>query len=82
MSASTVSFEEGLHQVSSGEELTEESASAIARADGSSLKDLCDAAAHLRDVGKGNTVTFSPKVFIPLTRLCPSQLIHHCVKKW
>jgi FO synthase len=70
MSASIVSFEEVLHRVRSGEELTEESASAFASADGSSLKDLCDAAAHMRDAGKGNTVTFSPKVFIPLTRLC------------
>ena len=31
---------------------------------------LCSAAAELRDLGKGRTVTFSPKVFIPLTRLC------------
>ncbi len=34
------------------------------------LSDLCAAAAGLRDRGKGKTVTFSPKVFIPLTRLC------------
>lgn len=27
-------------------------------------------AARLRDLGKGRVVTFSPKVFIPLTRLC------------
>lgn len=38
--------------------------------DGSRLNDLCSAAAELRDQGKGTTVTFSPKVFIPLTRLC------------
>jgi FO synthase len=34
------------------------------------LGDLCAAAAALRDQGKGRVVTFSPKVFIPLTRLC------------
>ncbi|MEK7814513.1 MAG: 7,8-didemethyl-8-hydroxy-5-deazariboflavin synthase CofG, partial [Chloroflexota bacterium] len=34
------------------------------------LADLCAAAAQLRDQGKGTVVTFSPKVFIPLTRLC------------
>jgi FO synthase len=28
------------------------------------------AASRLRDQGKGRTVTYSPKVFIPLTRLC------------
>ena len=31
---------------------------------------LCRAASLIRDAGKGRTVTFSPKVFIPLTRLC------------
>jgi 7,8-didemethyl-8-hydroxy-5-deazariboflavin synthase CofG subunit len=34
------------------------------------LKDICEAAAHIRNIGKGNVITFSPKVFIPLTRLC------------
>jgi FO synthase len=32
--------------------------------------DLCYAAAQLRDQGKGKVITFSPKVFIPLTRMC------------
>lgn len=31
---------------------------------------LCRAASALRDLGKGKVVTFSPKVFIPLTHLC------------
>ena len=34
------------------------------------LNDICLTAAGLRDQSKGRTVTFSPKVFIPLTRLC------------
>ena len=34
------------------------------------MNDLCHTASQVRDAGKGNTVTFSPKVFIPLTRLC------------
>ena len=34
------------------------------------LAALCHAASRLRDKGKGRDVTFSPKVFIPLTRLC------------
>jgi FO synthase len=37
---------------------------------GDRLADLCAVAAALRNRGKGTTVTFSPKVFIPLTRLC------------
>ena len=31
---------------------------------------LCRAASIIRDMGKGRDVSFSPKVFIPLTRLC------------
>ena len=34
------------------------------------MPEMCEAASELRDRGKGKTVTFSPKVFIPLTRLC------------
>lgn len=34
------------------------------------LTDLMTAAAALRDQGHPSTITFSPKVFIPLTRLC------------
>ncbi len=34
------------------------------------LPSLCRVASILRDRGKGRDVTFSPKVFIPLTRLC------------
>ncbi len=34
------------------------------------MADLCVLAAQLRDQGKGRVVTFSPKVFIPLTHLC------------
>ncbi len=43
---------------------------ALADAPNARLDDLCAAAASLRDQGKGRVVTFSPKVFIPLTRLC------------
>ncbi|MDA2934495.1 7,8-didemethyl-8-hydroxy-5-deazariboflavin synthase CofG [Acidobacteria bacterium AH-259-D05] len=38
--------------------------------DGRSLEELCDQACSIRDRGKGRIVSFSPKVFIPLTRLC------------
>ncbi len=34
------------------------------------LSSLCHAASILRDRGRGRDVSFSPKVFIPLTRLC------------
>ncbi len=53
-----------------GESIEEENAAALLTAGNERLQDLCAAAAGLRDRGKGRTVTFSPKVFIPLTRLC------------
>lgn len=34
------------------------------------LSDICEVASGIRNAGKGLTVTYSPKVFIPLTRLC------------
>jgi len=53
-----------------GESIGEQDAAALASAGNDRLGDLCAVAASLRDRGKGRTVTFSPKVFIPLTRLC------------
>jgi len=34
------------------------------------MGEFCDIAAGLRNQGKGTVITFSPKVFLPLTRLC------------
>src|SRR5213596_4272850 len=34
------------------------------------VAELVNEAGRLRDLGHGNRVTFSPKVFIPLTMLC------------
>src|SRR4051812_15583874 len=34
------------------------------------LEELCAEARRLRDVGHGSLVTYSPKVFVPLTTLC------------
>jgi FO synthase len=41
------------------------------------LAELCGMAAALRDRGHGNIVTYSRKVFIPLTRLC-RDFCHYC----
>src|SRR5215831_3074912 len=35
-----------------------------------SLEELMGCAAHWRDLGHGNVISYSRKVFIPLTRLC------------
>ena len=41
------------------------------------LEDLCAEARRLRDEGHGRLVTYSPKVFIPLTKLC-RDVCHYC----
>jgi FO synthase len=42
-----------------------------------SLEDLCAEARALREEGHGRLVTYSPKVFIPLTQLC-RDVCHYC----
>ena len=42
-----------------------------------SLDELCAEARRLREVGHGSLVTYSPKVFIPLTKLC-RDVCHYC----
>lgn len=43
---------------------------ALALAESASLDELCKTASEVREWGKGRTVSFSKKVFIPLTTLC------------
>ncbi len=50
--------------------LTAAEAAALLAADGSALLELLHAAAELRETHKGRTVTYSRKVFIPLTTYC------------
>jgi FO synthase len=68
--ASLPTIDELLDAAVRGEAIDEGESAAFVGVDDSRLKDLCSVAAQLRDQGKGTTVTFSPKVFIPLTRLC------------
>jgi 7,8-didemethyl-8-hydroxy-5-deazariboflavin synthase CofG subunit len=53
-----------------GKLLDRTEALALCHADGDDLTALLTTAAVVRDRGKGRVVTFSPKVFIPLTNLC------------
>jgi len=50
---------------------------AIALAEVNELSALCATAAGLRDAGHGPTVSYSRKVFIPLTKLC-RDVCHYC----
>src|ERR671932_341364 len=42
-----------------------------------SLDELCAEARRLREIGHGVLVTYSPKVFVPLTTLC-RDVCHYC----
>ena len=53
-----------------GKLLTRADALALTSAEGDELESLLTAAAALRDRSKGKVVTFSPKIFVPLTNLC------------
>jgi FO synthase len=53
-----------------GKLLSRSEALALVAADGEELETLLATAAELRDQHKGRVVTFSPKVFVPLTNLC------------
>jgi FO synthase len=59
-----------LERARRSDRLTREDGYALMATDRSELPALLEAAGHLRDVGHGRTITFSCKVFIPLTTLC------------
>ncbi|HQW51180.1 MAG TPA: hypothetical protein PL082_03910, partial [Tepidiformaceae bacterium] len=50
---------------------------ALALAAETDLEPLLEAASHLRDLGHRNIVSYSRKVFIPLTQLC-RDVCHYC----
>ena len=59
-----------LAEAASGRPFTDEESWALVGLDEDRLPGLCEAAGSMRDLGKGRTVSFSPKVFIPLTHMC------------
>jgi FO synthase len=59
-----------LNACRSGERLDRSDALKLVCADGDELESLISVAAAVRDRHKGRVVTFSPKVFLPLTNLC------------
>jgi FO synthase len=66
----TDDLKRGVSAALEGKALSREKAYLLANATPAELPALCKAAAIIRDRGKGRTISFSPKVFIPLTRLC------------
>ena len=61
---------EVIAKAKAGAALSEADALSLLAAGAEATQDICAAAASMRDQSKGKTVTFSPKVFIPLTHLC------------
>jgi 7,8-didemethyl-8-hydroxy-5-deazariboflavin synthase CofG subunit len=64
------SLEEELAAAKEGYSLNRAAAHQLIEAEGTLLDRLLQAAAHLRDKRSGKAITYSRKVFIPLTNLC------------
>jgi FO synthase len=71
-----------LHRAREGVALDTGEAAVLLQARGEDLRDLCATAARIRDAGleaagRPGVITYSKKVFIPLTRLCRDRC-HYC----
>ena len=64
-------------RASAGKSLSVEEATSLLEARGDALDELMTVAARLRELGHATTVTYSRKVFIPLTMLCRDHC-HYC----
>ena len=68
--ARTPAMAAALSRALGGGALSRDDAALLIACSDQDLPALCAAARLLRNAGRGRTVSFSPKVFIPLTRLC------------
>ena len=66
-----------LVRADAGKSLSLDELTALLTADGETLETLLAIAARQRDLGWGETVTYSRKVFVPLTMLCRDHC-HYC----
>jgi FO synthase len=73
----THALRRALARAERGKALSEDEATELMRARGEDLARLQSVAAHLRDLGTGDRITYSRKVFIPLTMLCRDHC-HYC----
>ncbi len=76
-------LEAAVDRALSGERLTVDEAETLVRATGADLERLLDASARLRDeglarAGRPGVITFSKKVFLPITTLCRDRC-HYCI---
>ncbi|HEU0131642.1 MAG TPA: bifunctional FO biosynthesis protein CofGH [Mycobacteriales bacterium] len=66
-----------LRRARDGAALDVTEATVLLHARGDDLADLCASARRVADAAHGHTVTYSRKVFVPLTRLCRDRC-HYC----
>jgi FO synthase len=66
-----------LARAEQGKALSVDEATGLMGARGQDLERLMSIAAHLRDLGSGDRITYSRKVFVPLTMLCRDHC-HYC----
>src|SRR5690242_8143364 len=66
-----------LARATAGKAVSADEVTELLGARGEALEELMALAAGLRDRGHGRTITYSPKVFIPLTMLCRDHC-HYC----
>ena len=81
-SPSPSAMRRALRRARDGVALDETEAAVLLHARGADLDDLCGSAARVRDqglaaAGRPGVITYSKKVFIPLTRLCRDRC-HYC----
>ena len=67
---SVASIREVIANAKEGLGLTQADAYSLVTANSDVVQEMCIMTASMRDRVKGNVVTFSPKVFIPLTHMC------------
>lgn len=71
MTQASETFSRRVVETSSGEEITRQQAYSLIEAQREAdIRSIMSAASRLRDRSKGNTISFSKKVFIPLTNFC------------
>ncbi len=66
-----------IRRAEAGRSLSIDEATALMEARGPMLEELLRVSASLRDLGHGRVITYSRKVFIPLTMLC-RDVCHYC----
>jgi FO synthase len=77
MPATDHAVRRSLRRAGAGKSLSVDEAAALMDARGPALRELLDVASSLRDLGHGSVVTYSRKVFVPLTMLC-RDVCHYC----